>query len=39
MRSARSQRELIYDGKTVTLYTPAQKYYSTVGVRPARSAS
>jgi hypothetical protein len=30
MRSARSARELIFDGKTVTLYTPAQKYYSTV---------
>jgi hypothetical protein len=30
MYSARSERELIYDGKTVTLYTPAQKYYSTV---------
>jgi hypothetical protein len=30
MRSARSQRELIFDGKMVTLYTPAQKYYSTV---------
>src|SRR5215813_1246472 len=30
MHSARSKRELIYDGKTVTLYTPAQKYYSTV---------
>ena len=30
MRSARSQRDLIYDGKSVTLYTPAQKYYSTV---------
>jgi hypothetical protein len=30
MHSARSERELIYDGKTVTLYTPAQKYYSTV---------
>jgi hypothetical protein len=30
MQSARSSRELIYDGKTVTLYTPAQKYYSTV---------
>jgi len=30
MRSARSQRELVYDGKTVTLYAPAQKYYSTV---------
>lgn len=30
MASARSQRELIFDGKTVTLYTPAQKYYATV---------
>lgn len=30
MSSARSERELIYDGKMVTLYTPAQKYYSTV---------
>ena len=30
MHSARSDRELVYDGKTVTLYTPAQKYYSTV---------
>ena len=30
MRSARSQRELLYDGKMVTLYQPAQKYYSTV---------
>ncbi len=30
MQSARSVREIIYDGKTVTLYTPAQKYYSTV---------
>lgn len=30
MSSATSERELIYDGKTVTLYTPAQKYYSTV---------
>jgi hypothetical protein len=30
MTSARSERELIYDGKTVTLWTPAQKYYSTV---------
>lgn len=28
MRSARSQRDLIYDGKKVTLYTPKQKYYS-----------
>lgn len=30
MRSARSERVLIFDGKTVTLYTPAQKYYSAV---------
>jgi len=30
MHSARSQRQLFYDGKTVTLFTPAQKYYSTV---------
>ena len=30
MRSARSERVLAYDGKTVTLFTPAQKYYSTV---------
>jgi hypothetical protein len=30
MASARSERELIFDGKTVTLVTPAQKYYSTV---------
>ena len=30
MHSARSERVLIYDGKTVTLYTPAQKYYSSV---------
>jgi hypothetical protein len=28
--SARAERELFYDGKTVTLYTPAQKYYSTI---------
>jgi hypothetical protein len=30
MRTATSRREVFYDGKTVTLYTPAQKYYSTV---------
>ena len=30
MWSARSEREIIYDGKTVTLYSPAQKYYSAV---------
>jgi hypothetical protein len=30
MWSARSERELFYDGKTVTLFTPAQKYYSKV---------
>lgn len=30
MSSPRSERRIIYDGKAVTLYTPAQKYYSTV---------
>jgi len=30
MHSVRAERELVYDGKTVTLYAPAQKYYSTV---------
>jgi hypothetical protein len=30
MVTPRAQRELIFDGKTVTLYSPAQKYYSTV---------
>src|SRR6476620_4339298 len=30
MHSARSERVLVYDGKTVTLDTPAQQYYSTV---------
>ena len=30
MSSARSQRELFYDGKLVTLFTPAQKYYTSV---------
>ncbi len=30
MSSARGERELVYDGKVVTLYAPAQKYYSTV---------
>ena len=29
MVSARSERELIFDGKTVALYTPAQKVYSS----------
>jgi hypothetical protein len=39
MHSARSERQLFYDGKTVTLYTPAQKYYSTVEfLRDARRA-
>lgn len=28
MRTANSNRDLIYDGKTVTLYSPEQKYYS-----------
>jgi hypothetical protein len=30
MASARSERAIFYDGKTVTLFIPAQKYYSTV---------
>jgi hypothetical protein len=30
MSSARSQRELFYDGKQLTLFTPAQNYYATV---------
>ena len=30
MWSARNERELFYDGKTVTLYSPTQKYYSTI---------
>lgn len=30
MTSARSNREIVYDGKSVTLYTPAQHFYSTV---------
>jgi len=30
MSSARSQRELFYDGKQVTLFTPAQQYYTSV---------
>jgi len=32
MHSARSEREVFYDGKAFTLYTPMQKYYSTVDV-------
>ena len=30
MFSARSERELFFDGTTATLFTPAQKYYSAV---------
>lgn len=30
MHIAGSEREITYDGKTVTLFAPAQKYYSTV---------
>jgi hypothetical protein len=30
MASIRSEREIIYDGKTVTLFFPDQKYYSSV---------
>ena len=32
MHSARSEREVVYDGKSFTLYTPVQKYYSTVEI-------
>lgn len=30
MFSARSEREIFYNGQMATLYTPAQRYYSTV---------
>ena len=30
MWSMRSEREIIYDGKTATVFFPAQKYYSSV---------
>lgn len=30
LSSARNEREIVFNGKDVTLYTPAQKYYSTV---------
>ena len=30
MHSVRTERELFYDGKSVTLYTPQLKYYSSV---------
>jgi hypothetical protein len=30
MTSARNQRELVYDGKRVSLYTPAKKVYGTL---------
>jgi hypothetical protein len=36
--SPRSEREIFYDGKTVTLFTPAQKYYSTVEFTDSISA-
>jgi len=32
MRTATTEREIIYDGKAITLYTPVQKYYSTLEV-------
>jgi hypothetical protein len=32
MRSANGERVILHDGKTVTLYTPAQKYYSSVNL-------
>ncbi|CAB3809612.1 DUF2092 domain-containing protein [Paraburkholderia fynbosensis] len=30
LTTARGKREIFFDGKAVTLYTPAQKYFSTV---------
>jgi hypothetical protein len=30
MKSARNERQLVYDGKTLSLYTPAQKYYGAL---------
>jgi hypothetical protein len=30
METARAQRDLFYDGKTATLYTPEKRYYSSV---------
>jgi len=30
MKSARNERQLTYDGKTLSLHTPAQKYYGTL---------
>jgi len=30
MKSARNERQLVYDGKMVSLYTPAQKVYGTL---------
>jgi hypothetical protein len=38
MINALSKREVMYDGKTVTLYDPAQKYYSTVDFTGTNSA-
>jgi len=41
MKSARNERKLTYDGKTVSLYTPAQKVYgrSSSTARSARSST
>jgi hypothetical protein len=38
MSNALAKRELLYDGKTVTLYEPAHKYYSTVEFTGTNSA-
>ena len=38
MWSVRSERELIYDGKTFTIYLPGQKYYSSVEFSESISA-
>jgi hypothetical protein len=32
MQTARSQREIFYDGKAITIYAPGPKYYSTVAL-------
>ncbi len=37
MWSARSDRQLIYDGKTFTIFVPAQNYYSSVEIEVTNS--
>ena len=38
MSSVRSKRKIFYNGKVAALYTPAQKYYSTVAFTDNLSA-